>query len=1791
MSFFGFLDAYQDGISIAIAFSCPDDTSQTLGWFMLVFYLTGVVVLQWAIMAILCFFDPSSACFAKMMHMDTFAARVTLPTEHQFTWKLLHLSRTLGEDVPQAVLQTIYLLTVTENYFMIISVCTAVCGSLLALYDAYHRALKAAGFHSKTVRVVRAVIRGGVQGLAFEMADGHLVGRLLNQDGSMRELSDWPNVQQDEVSLSLKLQWDECIVAVRGYSSDEPFLLCSRCIIFTNRGTRKQFPPPRDLRALASGEHFDFDFSTSEEAAIWSCEFAGGTCVGIQTRPTTTRDVGPSPPSFVDEPRSSLGSEETAPQEEEVKVQEWVKEPEKRGMNAYQFEVFFAKFCGDVIYEELEEPPKPLCLPTTLCQLCVQANRQDPQVRARTKRPRETNLYAVTELIIKPETCKEGVSYSELINPRGLQVDYFISHHWAEDFGEFVQSVLRHAIIAAPELGGKWKDVVYWCCAFANNQHQIELGETLQKSPFYQALNSKNCKGTVMNLNQAATALDRIWCIYEVYLTHSLEKPFTLNFRLGPLVGVVQETKEKDSWVFHIFKMLQHIDVGQADATNPDDYNKIMGEIENFRSREGTGPKALNRIVKAMLGSQAIFTLARRGDLQAVKRALELDADPNIPDTLGIRPLTYAAGNGHEEVCHALIAGSADVRAQVGALEVLGMFSPQRGERRRCIEHVRVLDEERTEGFHSAAISKALLQHTTSRCQDLTSALDADNAELRLEVVRELRLLLHALVDHSMKLLQGGQAGAGEDERQAISKHSQSLAPYLADPDARVRLAVVEAVTSIGNFDLHTLKVPKSIIQEDNLHAIVDEDMGQNIVHFAASQTCPNALYMLATGVDWAVEPRALRAEDAEGRNVAHLAVEKGHMECLAMMVGDKKLPRAALTHQDHLGRTPVHYAALRGDAATLRAFADLGNLTTAELSVGDNSGSWPQHVAAARGYGRFLGVLVNDCAFPEDLLSQPDGDGRTVAHLAVARGDQDVNLLRYLVETCRMPKSVLHIADTWHRTPAHDAAFADAPEMLSLLQDYGAPLHMPMGPGEPQIGAVAIVNQSSEVVAYLGNSYRIGRVHYVDRHQKMRFEYEKGTKDLETVEVERCELAPTPLVLAEKLGRKKAQQFLSNAWEPIANLSGISKEDIMSQARRGALPAGVLVSQGALSAVQKFLEKGYLSAADLSKRDAMGCSCLHRAASTGVPEAVCAVVELGKFQAEDFLAADAQGWTVLHHAARSGKGACVEVVLLQCHLPQEALGAPDLWGRSPVHLAADADATEVLQALAKHLAPMHATMGRPVLEDGLITLVQPREMYGLSTGRSRGNIPEVRKGTSFAHIKSLGGSSQVVDEDSEDEGLFSVGRVIQVFNNHQVHIKHESGFREGYVELERCTFSPTPIVLAERRGRFQAVQTLIEVAWKPFVDSVASFAMSQNWEWEDLEEDMRSEALRGALPVGALVATKSEELPWLLKELIQAEVIAAEDLLLQDMRGRSALHRAAASGQADVLFAVKELARASNEHLEISDIQGHNLLHHAVLSGDGDTVRLAARMLPMRTPEELAAGDMWHLTPVHLAATINSLEAIKALMELGLPVDKPSGPTKFDIGAVVLVQPKKIDLREGDQDQEAHPWQLGMVRAVTGSDLTVKFPHGGKETKGIAFERCEVAPTPQVLAEKLLKHDVALKLREVNDAFNNTLKKKLGASGGSKFAQAAQAASGASGVVSLMRHSKVVGMEKEGPKLKLDGPKLGRAKSNEAPSSPKNGPKRPREKAAAAPASTARRRFRGAAMSVVANLRLARPS
>ncbi|CAJ1446447.1 unnamed protein product [Effrenium voratum] len=123
---------------------------------MLLCYVIGVLGLQWGVMGFRCFQNPTKACFCKLIHLDTVATRLTLPEDQQRTWKTHHFIRTVAEDIPQAILQTIYICSISRNFFMILSVCTAVGGSLLAFRDAINRGLVAAGF-KKSLTKVKAV--------------------------------------------------------------------------------------------------------------------------------------------------------------------------------------------------------------------------------------------------------------------------------------------------------------------------------------------------------------------------------------------------------------------------------------------------------------------------------------------------------------------------------------------------------------------------------------------------------------------------------------------------------------------------------------------------------------------------------------------------------------------------------------------------------------------------------------------------------------------------------------------------------------------------------------------------------------------------------------------------------------------------------------------------------------------------------------------------------------------------------------------------------------------------------------------------------------------------------------------------------------------------------------------------------------------------------------------------------------------------------------------------------------------------------------------------------------------------------------------------------------------------------------------------------------------------------------------------------------------------------------------------------------------------------------------------
>ena len=62
-----------------------------------------------------------------------------------------------------------------------------------------------------------------------------------------------------------------------------------------------------------------------------------------------------------------------------------------------------------------------------------------------------------------------------------------------------------------------------------------------------------------------------------------------------------------------------------------------------------------------------------------------------------------------------------------------------------------------------------------------------------------------------------------------------------------------------------------------------------------------------------------------------------------------------------------------------------------------------------------------------------------------------------------------------------------------------------------------------------------------------------------------------------------------------------------------------------------------------------------------------------------------------------------------------------------------------------------------------------------------------------------------------QDEGLFSVGRVIQVFNNHQVHIKHESLGMSG---SSSCAAVEAPVARARGMSWHGSQRGFSQVFW-----------------------------------------------------------------------------------------------------------------------------------------------------------------------------------------------------------------------------------------------------------------------------------------------------------------------------------------------------------------------------------------
>lgn len=174
-------------------------------------------------------------------------------------------------------------------------------------------------------------------------------------------------------------------------------------------------------------------------------------------------------------------------------------------------------------------------------------------------------MYDINLHLIRPTCEQEAEAYARVVNRGNLRkVQVFISHAWAENFDEFVNSVT-----AAFECWPVKPNI--WICALALLQSsdpkvvekQVGLSTDPRKAPFSRAL-AMSQKLLVVR-NRAVDLYTRVWCCWE----------FAMALELGFMneVGMVMVAGPAT------FADAGAVDVAQACASNPADKEKILRHL------------------------------------------------------------------------------------------------------------------------------------------------------------------------------------------------------------------------------------------------------------------------------------------------------------------------------------------------------------------------------------------------------------------------------------------------------------------------------------------------------------------------------------------------------------------------------------------------------------------------------------------------------------------------------------------------------------------------------------------------------------------------------------------------------------------------------------------------------------------------------------------------------------------------------------------------------------------------------------------------------------------------------------------------------------------------------------------------------------------------------------------------------------------------------------------------------------------------------------------------------------
>eukprot|EP00931_Biecheleriopsis_adriatica_P004375 TRINITY_DN106057_c0_g1_i1.p1 TRINITY_DN106057_c0_g1~~TRINITY_DN106057_c0_g1_i1.p1 ORF type:complete len:887 (+),score=125.69 TRINITY_DN106057_c0_g1_i1:64-2724(+) len=234
----------------------------------------------------------------------------------------------------------------------------------------------------------------------------------------------------------------------------------------------------------------------------------------------------------------------------------------------------------------------------------------------------------------------------------GLVAEIFISHNWSELFAEFVKTAY----------GISNENTPVWVCAFAINQNLDiggALGTDLEDVPFARALRAS--KRMVVFMDGTALTLTRVWCVFELHLSHKVQKPMYVS---------LPDNTSRDAWLA-VRDRLAGLDVRKCEASNENDLRNILHHIKGTEN-------VLNRLVQDKIGEicadAETLNGARLGNYEVVVQALR----PLCFDAKMCSTLHYAA-TASVRLIGFLLEQNADIDGRGAAGNSAAHFAAQAG--------------------------------------------------------------------------------------------------------------------------------------------------------------------------------------------------------------------------------------------------------------------------------------------------------------------------------------------------------------------------------------------------------------------------------------------------------------------------------------------------------------------------------------------------------------------------------------------------------------------------------------------------------------------------------------------------------------------------------------------------------------------------------------------------------------------------------------------------------------------------------------------------------------------------------------------------------------------------------------------------------------------------------------------------------------------------------------------------------------------------------------------------------